>query len=90
MKTRIIIVLLITILILASGAMASAHANLDGIPITYQITTGLSTGNGYQIFPLNWQVSGALSGGNYSLEVRNSPSLTGSGCCCTFLPCINK
>ncbi|MFZ2095356.1 MAG: hypothetical protein WAV05_01840 [Anaerolineales bacterium] len=90
MKTRIIIISLITILILASGAIASAHSNKDLVPSTYQITSELSAGNGYQIIPLTWQISGALNGGNYFLDVQTSPTLRGSGCCCTFLPCIKK
>ena len=33
-------------------------------------------------------VRDVASGGDYRLQVVASPRLTGSGCCCLFLPCV--
>jgi hypothetical protein len=35
-----------------------------------------------------WRVSGTASGGGYRL--LEAPALTGSGCCCTYLPLIRR
>jgi hypothetical protein len=35
-----------------------------------------------------WQDSGLASGGGYHLKGPASPQLTGSGCCCMYLPCV--
>jgi len=35
-----------------------------------------------------WQVSGNASGGGYALTSPYEPALRGSGCCCTYLPCM--
>ena len=35
-----------------------------------------------------WRVSGTASGGGYRLSEAAPSALTGSGCCCTYLPCV--
>lgn len=42
----------------------------------------------YMIVPLEWQVVGTTAGGGYTLEASQAVPLTGSGCCCTYLPCV--
>jgi hypothetical protein len=37
-----------------------------------------------------WQLSGDSSGPGYHLHIPGSPSMRGSGCCCTHLPCVAK
>ena len=89
MKTRIVVVVILVItLLLASWAIALARTSQHGDPISYQVETGSVTGKGYQLIYLTWQVNGALRGGGYSLLVPATPALTGSGCCCTYLPCV--
>jgi hypothetical protein len=37
-----------------------------------------------------WQNRDLASGGGYHLKGLASPQLTGSGCCCTYLPCVQR
>jgi hypothetical protein len=62
-------------------------------------TAGLGTasGGGYHltslapsaISGLAWQVSGTASGGSYRLSAALAAA-AGSGCCCSYLPCITR
>jgi hypothetical protein len=91
MKPRTMIVIaLVAILLLASGAIALAKTIQEGDPISYQVETSLSTGQGYQLTHQAEQVSGTLSGGGYTLLIPASSISAGSGCCCTYLPCLMK
>jgi hypothetical protein len=47
-----------------------------------------SNDGGFQISTFTWKVEGISLGGEYRLENLSTPLLTGSGCCCTYLPCI--
>lgn len=91
MKTRIVLVVILVIsLLLASWAIALARTSQPGDPISYQVETGSATGKDYLLTHLNWQVSGSVSGEGYLLSAPITPALTGSGCCCNFLPCALK
>jgi hypothetical protein len=87
MKPRIVIILtLVVILLLASWAVAWAQTSRPGEAPSYKVETGLVNGKGYQLTNFTWQISGALRGEGYIIPDPASAA-TGSGCCCTFLPC---
>jgi hypothetical protein len=67
--------------LLAGGAQAQSTGQ-------YQVAGGLSSGGGYHLTTVEWQVSGSASGGGYALAAPIQPELRGSGCCCTYLPCV--
>ena len=60
---------------------------------------GASSGDGYHLEGVSanlvegttWQVIGNIGGGSYQLQVGiEDVSLSGSGCCCTYLPFLCK
>jgi hypothetical protein len=92
MKARsMILVVVVSLLFLGTGALAQ-----PGGP--YAVEQGMASGGGYHLTSLvlpsvpgpNWQVSGAASGGNYRLSAPRALASTGSGCCCTYLPCAMR
>jgi hypothetical protein len=56
----------------------------------YKFDDAVLSGDGYQLTTLSWQVSGEVRGGGYTLFSPMTTVLRGSGCCCTFLPCVMK
>jgi hypothetical protein len=56
----------------------------------YAVEAGTVAGGSYQLSSLAWRITGTASGGNYSLSIPHEPSLRGSGCCCTYLPCATR
>ena len=48
-----------------------------------------SSGGGYHLTALTWQVTGESRAGGYTLRSSEAPSF-GSGCCCLYLPCIRN
>jgi hypothetical protein len=91
MKSRnFIIIVLVVILLLASGAVALAQTTQDGELISYKIESSSLFGQGYQLISQAGQESSALSGGGYTLFGPTSSISAGSGCCCTYLPCLMK
>lgn len=89
MKPRIVLILaLVVILLMASWAIALAQTNHHGEPIAYRVEMGSTSGKGYQLINLTWQVSGALRGAGYLMLDPAVPALRGSGCCCSYLPCV--
>jgi hypothetical protein len=90
MKPRNVIILtLVIILLLSSWAIALAQPSRHGEAISYKVETGIVDGNGYRLMNFTWQISGALRGEGYFMPDPASAA-TGSGCCCTFLPCITR
>jgi len=67
--------------LLASGALAESTGR-------YQVAGGMISGGSYRLTTVNWKVTGYASGGSYRLLGPASPSSAGSGCCCTYLPCV--
>jgi hypothetical protein len=90
MKTRIVLFLIAVALLLGSSASLRpagdvALAQSGG---QYAVERGTISGGGYRLTSLTWQVSGSATGGGYNLLQPASATLTGSGCCCTYLGCI--
>ena len=56
----------------------------------FQVAGGLISGGGYRLTTANWQVSGTAGGGGYRLVGPAAPESAGSGCCCTYLPCVMR
>jgi len=86
MKTPIALLLVIALLAVGGAALAQTGGPDPGQAMSVQ--AGTSTGGGYHLTSLAWQVSGAAVGGDYTLAIPYAPALRGSGCCCTYLPCI--
>ena len=87
MKKRIAIVTAILILFLLGmvvGVMAAEH----GPGAQVAVMPGIAFGGRYQLAGLSWQANSTTGGGDYRLTGIFAPGLTGSGCCCTYLPCI--
>ena len=53
------------------------------------VPTPLGAG-AYRLTGTTWRVTGASGGGAYQLASVAAPQLTGNGCCCVHLPCIQK
>ena len=87
MKTRIA-VLAVVVALLLLGAVAPARSGGNGLTEVVVIQPGVASGGGYRLSGLSWQISGTASGGGYRLLETSAPSLTGSGCCCSYLPCV--
>jgi hypothetical protein len=86
MKTPIALLLVITLLAGGGAALAQSSGPAPGQPMSIQ--AGTSSGGNYHLASLEWQVSGTAAGGGYTLAMPYTPALRGSGCCCTYLPCI--
>jgi hypothetical protein len=82
MKTRIalLLILLILALLATSAAAFSTHR--------YQIEAGTISGGAYQLTSFGTQADYLASRGKYRLLEPLALNQRGSGCCCTYLPCI--
>ncbi len=79
MKTRLVLLpALFALLLLVSAPLAWSTARSSALAGDYRLTC------------VNWRVSGIASGGDYRLASLSAPTLTGNGCCCTYLPLIRK
>jgi predicted S18 family serine protease len=86
MKTLIALLLVITLLTVAGAALAQTGG--EGSAPAWRVQPGASSGGSYQLASLTWQVNGTATGEGYALISPPAPALRGSGCCCTYLPCI--
>ncbi|UCC63704.1 MAG: hypothetical protein JSV36_01190 [Anaerolineae bacterium] len=86
MKTLISLLLIFTLPV--GGGVALAQTAVPGTGQAMSVQAGTITGGGYHLTSLAWQVSGTAAGGGYALTSPQAPVLRGSGCCCTYLPCI--
>ncbi|MEJ2600115.1 MAG: hypothetical protein P8Z00_17405 [Anaerolineales bacterium] len=86
MKRVIYLLLVIALLVLASGAVAQTDDS-EPAPLC-MVGQGVVSGGAYSLTSLSWQINGSVSGGSYLLAVPAAPSLRGNGCCCTHLPII--
>jgi len=77
--TLLLILLAFLLLSIGTGALAASR---------YQVETGTSSGGGYQLTTVGSQTDVLASGGAYRLLEPASPGPAGSGCCCSYLPCI--
>jgi hypothetical protein len=65
-----------------------AMAQTGGPGLGYSVQAGTAAGEGYRLTSLAWHADGTAGGGGYHLLAPASPTLRGSGCCCTYLPCV--
>jgi len=77
---------LVCVLVLAG--MALAQSGSQPSPSWYAVEQGGASGGRYHLTSVSWHASGAASGGGYRLLSPSSPTLRGSGCCCTYIPCV--
>ena len=85
MKTHIALVLAAALLLVASLTLAEG-----GGPLPVAVEAGTVSGGAYQLISQGEAPGIEMAGGNYRLLGAVQPLLTGSGCCCTYLPCITK
>lgn len=82
MKARITLLLfLIAFLLLSTGASALSAPR-------YQVETGTISVGSYQLGSFGVQAGNIAIGGAYRLLGPSAPDLRGSGCCCTYVPCV--
>ena len=79
MKARIAITLLLAALLLSGAAAWGQAASL-----------AQAGGPAYRLTSVTWQARGPVAGGGYWLLPLVQPALTGTGCCCAYLPCVMK
>ena len=72
---------LIALLLLSMGASALSYSD-------YQVAGGIISGGSYQLASFGGQAGSTAAGGAYRLQGPSVSTLGGSGCCCTYLPCI--
>ena len=54
------------------------------------MTTWTAAGGGYQLTTVTWTAPVIAQGGSYTLLSPDTPTLTGNGCCCAYLPCLRR
>lgn len=82
MKARTIL-----FLFLVAFLLLSTHAGALSVP-RYQVETTTISGGSYRLTSFEIQDGSIAAGGAYRLLGPSAPNLRGSGCCCTYLPCI--
>jgi hypothetical protein len=70
-----------TLLLLSTVAWAQTRGN-DAVD------EATVSGGGYRLTVVALPASGTMSGGRYQLQSLAESTATGSGCCCTYLPCL--
>jgi hypothetical protein len=85
---KTLIALLPVVTLLAVGSTALAQTGEAGSAPTWRVQPGTSSDGSYQLASLSWPVSSTITGEGYALTSPYTPALRGSGCCCTYLPCI--
>ena len=86
MKRMTIFLTIAALLLLGSAALAQSGGPEP--PALYSVQQGTVSGGDYQLTNLSWQVSGEASGQDYRLLDAATDGLRGSGCCCTYVPCV--
>jgi hypothetical protein len=79
---RISLLLLLLVFVLLSTGAAALSAP------RYEVQAATLAGGGYQLTTSESQIDNVAAGGAYRLLGPAAPELRGSGCCCTYLPCI--
>jgi hypothetical protein len=90
MKTRIIILLLLIVVPLMIASAALAQTDRAPAASMYPVQPGSATGGAYHLDGSTWRASGVSTGGKYQLSGPTGPTLTGNGCCCLYLPCLQR
>ncbi|MBN1139379.1 MAG: hypothetical protein JXM73_22570 [Anaerolineae bacterium] len=84
MKIRItLLFILLAFVPLGTGAGALSAPR-------YQVEAGILAGGGYQLTSFGPQADNVSAGGAYLLLGPSAPAGQGSGCCCTYVPCIMR
>jgi hypothetical protein len=82
MNARIALLLfLVACLLLSTAVVAEA-------PPGYQVQSGILSGGRYQLTSVDLQAGNVAADGVYRLLGTAATLHVGSGCCCTWLPCI--
>jgi hypothetical protein len=76
--------------LLAGGVLRSTALAVAQPAGPYQVAGGTMSGGYYRLTTANWQVSGTAGGGGYRLVGPAASEQAGSGCCCTYLPCVMR
>lgn len=82
------VVLLLSGVVLQTAASAVVQTGEHNLITRYSVEQTTSSGEGYRLATLAWQVDGTASGSGYILRSPTGPNLRGNGCCCTFIPCL--
>jgi hypothetical protein len=94
MKTRIaILVAIVALVLLGSAVLSRSDASTQGT--WFCIKQASASAQEYHLTSATlgytqgdaWRASGTANGGGYRLEPA-TPKLTGSGCCCLYLPLV--
>jgi hypothetical protein len=81
---RIVLLAVLSILLLVSTA---ASARPGG---GHAVKAGTMAGGGYHLTSVTLPAGDMMIGGGYQLRRVPESTATGSGCCCTYLPCIQR
>lgn len=82
-----IVALLLGLFLLGVGpARSDSPDQLTG----YRVEWGTASGGGYHLISTAWQVQGVAGGGEYHLAGPLILAGTGTPCCCTYLPCVQR
>jgi hypothetical protein len=88
MNARMLLVLSLVV-VLAWLIPLGGGKHASSAEVAWVLSGSAASNDGvFQISTLTWKVEGVSLGGEYRLENLSTPLLTGSGCCCTYLPCI--
>jgi hypothetical protein len=81
-RIRIALLLVLFVLLLLTTGTSAQQA------LRYQVETGVISGGQYQLVSFKTHVDNVAAGGDYRLLGPAVPLLHGSGCCCTYQPCV--
>ncbi len=87
-RTPMITALVVLACLLSGGAVLAQSDRQSSVPTLYTIESGVTSSDLYRLISISWNVDGTASGGGYRLSGPARPALRGSGCCCTYLPCV--
>jgi len=92
MKARIATLTVVVLLLLTTGLLPGAAPAVAQPGGQSAVQNSISSGGNYRLIGLEEEAASAVtvaSGGGYRLsQVPEAQTLAGSGCCCTYLPCI--
>jgi hypothetical protein len=82
MRLRItLLLILLALVFLSTGAGALSAPR-------FQVEAGTVAGRGYHLTSSGLEADNVSAGGAYRLLGPSAPEQQGSGCCCTYLPCL--
>jgi hypothetical protein len=81
-KTRITLLLIVLAFVVLSAGVGALSTP------RYQVEMATIAGGGYRLTGAGPQAEIVSAGGAYRLLGPSAPAGQGSGCCCTYLPCI--